>query len=50
MNPNVLVPNASEGTGVYIGVVDGTTRYGEVIKGGPTKLSQRGTDSAGAIW
>jgi metallophosphoesterase (TIGR03768 family) len=38
MNPNVLVPNASEGMGMYMGVVDGTTRYGEVIKGGPTKL------------
>lgn len=37
MNPNVLVPNASEGTGIYMGVVDGTTRYGEVIKGGPAK-------------
>jgi metallophosphoesterase (TIGR03768 family) len=38
MNPNVLVPNASEGSGIYMGVVDGTTRYGEVIKGGPTDL------------
>ena len=38
MNPNVLVPNASEGTGIYMGVLDGTTRYGEVIKGGPAKL------------
>ncbi len=38
MNPNVLVPNASEGTGIYMGVVDGTTRYGDVIKGGPAKL------------
>jgi len=36
MNPNVLVPNASEGTGIYMGVVDGTSPYGEVIKGGPT--------------
>jgi len=38
MGPNVLLPNASEGTGLYMGVVDGTTRYGEVIKGGPTNL------------
>jgi metallophosphoesterase (TIGR03768 family) len=38
MNPNVLVANASEGAGIYMGVVDGTTRYGEVIKGGPTNL------------
>jgi hypothetical protein len=38
MSPNVLMPNASEGTGIYMGVVDGTTRYGEVIKGGPTNL------------
>jgi metallophosphoesterase (TIGR03768 family) len=36
MSPNVLAANASEGSGVYMGVVDGTTRYGEVIKGGPT--------------
>jgi metallophosphoesterase (TIGR03768 family) len=38
MSPNVLTPNASEGTGIYMGVVDGTTPYGEVIKGGPTGL------------
>ena len=38
MNPNALAPNASEGTGIYMGVVDGTTRYGEVIKGGRTNL------------
>jgi metallophosphoesterase (TIGR03768 family) len=36
MDPNALDPNASEGLGMYVGVVDGTTRYGEVIKGGPT--------------
>ncbi len=35
---NVLAPSASEGTGLYVGVVDGTTRYGDVIKGGPTNL------------
>ncbi len=33
-----LLPNASEGTGVYMGVVDGTTPYGDIIKGGPTNL------------
>jgi metallophosphoesterase (TIGR03768 family) len=38
MSPDVLTPNASEGTGIYMGVVDGTTRYGEVIKGGPANL------------
>jgi len=38
MAPNPLVANASEGTGIYMGVVDGTTRYGDVIKGGPAKL------------
>jgi metallophosphoesterase (TIGR03768 family) len=35
MSPNVLAPEATEGTGMYVGVVDGTTRYGDVIKGGP---------------
>ena len=38
MAPNPLVANATEGTGVYMGIVDGTTRYGDVIKGGPAKL------------
>ena len=38
MVPNPLVANATEGTGMYMGVVDGTTRYGDVIKGGPTNL------------
>ena len=38
MSPNVLIPNASEGAGIYMGVVDGTTRFGEVIKGGLAKL------------
>jgi len=38
MAPNPLVANATEGTGVYMGVVDGTTHYGEVIKGGPANL------------
>ena len=36
MDPNPFKPNASEGTGVYVGVVDGATPYGDVIKGGPT--------------
>lgn len=31
-----LVPNASEGLGTYVGVVDGTTPYGDVIHWGPT--------------
>ncbi len=35
MSPNVLVANATEGTGMYVGVVDGTTPLGDVIKGGP---------------
>jgi metallophosphoesterase (TIGR03768 family) len=38
MAPKPLSANATEGTGMYMGVVDGTTRYGEVIKGGPAKL------------
>jgi metallophosphoesterase (TIGR03768 family) len=38
MAPNPLVANATEGTGMYMGVVDGTTHYGDVIKGGPAKL------------
>ncbi len=31
-----LVPGASEGNGTYVGVVDGTTPYGDVIHWGPT--------------
>ncbi len=31
-----LFPNASEGFGTYVGVVDGTTPYGDVIHWGPT--------------
>ena len=31
-----LVPGASEGKGTYVGVVDGTTTYGDVIYWGPT--------------
>lgn len=31
-----LVANASEGFGTYVGVVDGTTPYGDVISWGPT--------------
>ena len=35
MGRNPLAPNVTEETGTYMGVVDGTTRYGDVIKGGP---------------
>jgi hypothetical protein len=38
MFTNPLATNASEGTGMYVGVVDGTTPFGIVIKGGPTNL------------
>ena len=38
MAPNPLVANATEGTGMYMGVLDGTTPYGDVIKGGPAEL------------
>lgn len=31
-----LATNASEGNGTYVGVVDGTTTYGDVIHWGPT--------------
>ena len=31
-----LIPSASEGFGTYVGVVDGTTPYGDVICWGPT--------------
>lgn len=33
---NLLATNNSDGNGMYVGVVDGTTRYGDVIKGGLT--------------
>ncbi len=33
-----LFPPGSEGTGMYVGVVDGTTPYGIVTKWGPTNL------------
>ena len=32
------LPLNMDGTGQYVGVVDGTTPYGDVIKGGPTNL------------
>lgn len=35
MSPNMLAPMASDGSGLYVGVVDGTSPLGEVIKGGP---------------
>lgn len=37
IGPNLFAPNNSDATGVYVGVVDGTTPYGEVIKGGPAE-------------
>jgi metallophosphoesterase (TIGR03768 family) len=36
MYTNVFFPNSTELTGQYMGVVDGSTPYGEVIKGGLT--------------
>jgi metallophosphoesterase (TIGR03768 family) len=38
MSTNPLLPGASEGTGMYVGVVDGTTPFGTVIKWGLTNL------------
>ena len=35
---NILAVNNLNATGMYVGVVDGTTRYGDVIKGGLTNL------------
>ena len=35
MGPFLFAPNATDLTGIYVGVIDGTTRYGDVIKGGP---------------
>ncbi len=35
IGPNLLAPDNAEATGVYVGVVDGTTEYGVVTKGGP---------------
>ena len=35
---NGYLPPNMDGTGQYVGVVDGTTPYGVVIKGGPTNL------------
>ena len=36
MSKDIFNANATEGAGVYVGVVDGTTRYGQVIKAGAT--------------
>jgi hypothetical protein len=36
MGTNLFAVNATDSTGMYVGVVDGTTRNGDVIKGGPT--------------
>lgn len=38
MGTNPLAPNVTEETGTYMGVIDGNTRFGDVIKGGPTNL------------
>ena len=39
ISPNgPLIPPGSEGTGMYVGVVDGSTPYGTVIKWGATNL------------
>ena len=35
IGPNLFQAYNSDATGVYVGVVDGTTPYGDVIKGGP---------------
>jgi metallophosphoesterase (TIGR03768 family) len=35
IGPVLLAPNNSDATGVYVGVVDGTSNIGAVIKGGP---------------
>ena len=39
ISPNgPLIPPGAEGTGMYVGVVDGSTPYGTVINWGPTNL------------
>jgi len=38
MSTNPLAPSATEGGGMYVGTVDGTTPFGTVIKWGPTNL------------
>jgi metallophosphoesterase (TIGR03768 family) len=35
MGPSLFAANATDLTGMYTGVVDGTTPFGDVIKGGP---------------
>ncbi len=35
IGPNLFQAGNSDATGVYVGVVDGTTPYGDVVKGGP---------------
>ena len=35
IGPNLFQAYNADATGVYVGVVDGTTPYGDVIKGGP---------------
>lgn len=36
MAANIMAPNSTEGSGMYVGVIDGSTPYGNVIKGGIT--------------
>lgn len=36
IGPNMLAANNADATGLYVGVVDGATPLGDVIKGGPT--------------
>lgn len=38
IGPSLFAPYNSDATGVYVGVIDGTTPLGEVIKGGPSSL------------
>ena len=38
MGTNPLIPGASEQTGLYMGVIDGSSPLGDVVKGGPTNL------------
>jgi metallophosphoesterase (TIGR03768 family) len=36
MGTSLFAPGAVDASGMYVGVIDGTTPYGDVIKGGPT--------------
>lgn len=35
IGPSLFAPDNPDATGVYVGVIDGTSPYGDVIKGGP---------------